>query len=93
MKIADTSFKNEKFTRCLPSATGETQINFYFQLNSEEPCCTQKYTTKNRCRHVDHDFNFPLQLRITYTYCMEKHMNVDEIQDWLRCPMHMQWFH
>ena len=57
---------------------------FFFLSNSKEPGCTQKYTTRKRCAHVDHDFDFLAQFRITCTYCMEKHINADETQDWSR---------
>ena len=52
-----------------------TQINFFFLLNSEEPhWSTQKYVTKKRYGHVDHDFDSLAQFRSTY--CMEKRMEV-----------------
>ena len=87
------TLKIHKFRRYPPTATGETQINFFFLSNSKEPCCTQKYATKKRCGHVDHDFDSHAQFRSTCVYCREKRMDVDEIQDWLRCPMCMQRFH
>ena len=40
--IITGTLKIHKFTRCFPTATGETQINFSFLLNSKEPCCTLK---------------------------------------------------
>ena len=38
--IITGTFKTHKFTRCPPTAIGETQINFYFLLNRREPYCT-----------------------------------------------------
>ena len=87
------TLKIYKFTRCSPTATGETQIKIFFLSNSKESCCTQKYATKKRCGHVDHDFDTLVQFRSTCAYCMEKHIHADETQDWLRCTMCMQWFH
>ena len=49
--------KIHNLTRCPPTAAGETQIDFFFLTNSKEPCFTQKYATKERCGHVDHDFD------------------------------------
>ena len=58
-----------KFTRGPPTATGETQINFFFLTNSKEPCCTQKYATKKKkCRQVDHDFNSLAQIAMRLLY-------------------------
>ena len=91
--IITGTLKIYKFTRFPLTATGETQINFSFRSNSKEPCCTQKYPTKKRCRHVDHDFDSLAQFRTKYTYCIEKHMDAGETQDCLRCPMCMQWLH
>ena len=63
-----------------------TQINFFFLSNSEEPCCTPKYAFKKRYGHVDHNFDSLALFRSTCAYCMEKHVDADETQDYLRCP-------
>ena len=73
--------KIHKFTRCPLTATGETQINFYFLSNSKELCFTQKYFTKKRCSHVDHDSDSLAQFRSACVYSMAKHMDADETQD------------
>ena len=71
-----------RFTQCPPTATGETQINFFFLLNSKELCCTRKNASKKSCEHVDCDFDFLTQCRSMWTYCMEKDMGAAENQDW-----------
>ena len=81
------ALKIHKYTQCPPTATGETQINFSFLSNSKEPSFTQKYATQKRCRHADHDFDSLAQFRSTCAYCMEKHIDASETQDWLRCPV------
>ena len=73
------TLKIHRCTQCPPTSTGENQINFSFLSNCKEPCCSQKYTTKRRCRHVDHGFDSLAQFRTTHAYCMEKHMDADEI--------------
>ena len=83
--IITGTLKIHKFTGCPPTATGDTQINFLFLSNSKGPCCTEKCTTKRRYLEP--------QFRTSGAYCMERHMDVDESQDWLRCPICMQWFH
>ena len=75
--IIKGTLKIHKFTPCLPRATGETQINFSFLSNSKELCCTQRYTTKKRCSHVDQDFNSFAQFRTLCASCVEKHTDAD----------------
>ena len=79
--IITGTLKIRKFTRRPPTATGEIQINFSFLSNSKESCCTEKYTTKKRCRLADHDFDSHAQFRTICAYCMEKHTDADETQD------------
>ena len=55
--VIPRTLKIHNLTRCPPTAAGETQIDFFFLTNSKEPCFTQTYAMKERCRHVDHDFD------------------------------------
>ena len=56
-----------------------------------EPCFVRKYSNKKRCRLADCDFD-SLTL-FTCAYCMSKHMDEDETQDWLRRPTCMRWYY
>ena len=87
--IITGTLKIHKFIRCPPTATGEAQINFSFLSNNKRPCCTQKYTTKEDAGMIS-ILSSNLE---PHAYCMEKHMHANETQDWLRCPICMQWLH
>lgn len=66
---APGTLKIQKFRKCLPNGTGETQVNFLFLSNSKEPRWIQKYVTIKRRGHVDHDFGSRVQFRSTCAYC------------------------
>ena len=58
--------KIHKLTRCPPTATRGTKLNFFLLSYSKEPCCVQKYVTKKRYGHVDYVFDSLTQFRSTW---------------------------
>ena len=89
--IIPATLKIHKFSR-LPAITpGEIIISFYFLSNSQESCHTQKYLTRKKCDHIDRDFDSLSKFRSTCAYCMDTHMDKNETQDWLQCPICMQF--
>lgn len=91
--VIPSTLKIHKFVRGTNIENGETEVKFFFLSNEEEPCYTKTYSTKIGCGHIDRDFDSLAQFRSTCAYCLGRHMEVDETEDWLRCPMCMQWFH
>ena len=88
-----STLKIHKLVRETNSKNGGSKINFFFLSNDDEPCHSKTYSKKIGCGHIDRDFDSLAEFRSTCAYCLERHMEDDETEDWLRCPMCMQWFH
>ena len=91
--VIPSTLKIHKLVRETNSKNGGSKINFFFLSNDDEPCHSKTYSKKIGCGHIDRDFDSLAEFRSTCAYCLERHMEDDETEDWLRCPMCMQWFH
>ena len=65
--IIPATLKIHMLKRSVTPTIVETIIKLYFLSNGKEPCCVQKYATRKKCGHIDHDFDSLAQFRSTCT--------------------------
>ena len=56
------------------------------------------YRTKNEdmlniCGHVEVENQTLAEIRSTCQLCLHKYENSNEVEDWLKCSICLQWFH
>ena len=89
-KIPNTSniHKNER------NKSKDLETPKFFKLSIDpKPFHVQTYLSLLSCGHVEVENQALAEMRSTCAMCLQKYENSNEVEDWLKCPICLQWFH
>ena len=71
----------------------QATLDFFKLLIEPKPFHVQTYSSFISCGHVEEENQTLAEMRSTFALCLHKYENSNEVEDWLKCPICLQWFH